>query len=110
MYDVRLSEDFVKDCADIRKRGRTDVERVRKALYSMKADPIRNSKFLSSSSDLRGKRSKRIGDIRMIYAVCHECHDNRHMTYNNCGICPEIKDLNTVIMFGVKDRKEVYEV
>lgn len=108
MYQVLLTDDFRDDCANVPKRGRTDYDRVKSAVYSMKSQPISGSKFLTGN--LKGKRSKRIGNIRMVFAVCHECHNNGHLMYNGCAICPEITDLNTVIMFAVKDRKEVYEV
>lgn len=107
MYDYKLTENFRSDCQDVRDRGKTDYERVKKLVDTMRLNPFHNSTVLKGKS-FNAKRRRRVGDLRVIYAVCHECKQTGHDVRQQCEWCsPELD--KTIIFFNVGDRDDIYQ-
>jgi len=64
--------------------------RIKQAVDEILEMPQRNSKF--AQHQWRGKRERRIGDLRIMYSYCKECRQNGHTTYNNCLDCEDTPD------------------
>ena len=72
----------------------------------MRNDPIRNS--IELNYDLKGKRRVRIGDYRLIYAVCLDCRQKGYTKFNQCYDCKSHND-NSIVYFDVIHRPHGYD-
>jgi mRNA interferase RelE/StbE len=62
-YALRITNSFGRH---LRKLGKTDRDRVWKALHELEASPY---SFKALTGQLSGTRSARVGNLRVIYAV-----------------------------------------
>jgi len=76
-------------------------------IEDMKQDPYRNS--IELIYELKGKRRVRIGDYRLIYAVCEECRKRGYIQFNQCYNC-ESKEDNSIIFFDIIHRPKGYDI
>ncbi len=60
------------------------------------------------SAELRGRRSLRKGDYRIIFAVCEECRKLQESYLNNCKTCNK-HETNAVMLFTCGHRKHIYD-
>ena len=60
------------------------------------------------SPELKGKRSLRKGDYRIIFAVCGECRKLGEIHTNNCTNC-KMHGTNDIIIFSCSHRKHAYD-
>lgn len=60
------------------------------------------------TENLKGKRSLRVGDYRVIIAICEECKRLNYVELNGCRGCKK-HGRNDIIMFTCGHRDEVYE-
>ena len=58
--------------------------------------------------DLKGKREYRVGDYRIIFAICEECRTKRLEQFNGCKDCKK-HGRNDVILFDVGHRSRILE-
>jgi mRNA-degrading endonuclease RelE of RelBE toxin-antitoxin system len=61
------------------------------------------------SPELRGKRSFRKGDYRIVFAVCEECRAMHLVHMNACKNC-ETHSVSDIILFACGHRKHIYYV
>ena len=59
------------------------------------------------SPEYKGKRSLRIKDYRIIFAICEECRKLNEMHLNGCRDCKK-HGTNDIIMFTCGHRKHIY--
>lgn len=64
------------------------------------------SKILKGN--LKGKRSLRVRNYRIVFAICEECRENNYVRLNGCKDCKK-HGRNDIIMFTCGPRSEVYE-
>jgi mRNA-degrading endonuclease RelE of RelBE toxin-antitoxin system len=57
---------------------------------------------------LKGKRSLRVGNYRIIFAICEECRKENYVQLIGCKDCKK-HGRNDVIMFTCGPRSKVYE-
>lgn len=58
--------------------------------------------------ELEGKRSLRIKDYRIVFAICEECRKLNQTQLNGCKDCKK-HGTNDIIMFTCDHRKHAYE-
>jgi mRNA-degrading endonuclease RelE of RelBE toxin-antitoxin system len=97
-YQADFTEKFEKQLRKLRDKVR--VKRINDKVLEIVAQPYRNIRF--GAGRWRGKREERTGDDRLMFAVCGQCREENHRTYNNCFNCENIPD-NTVRFFEVVD-------
>lgn len=73
-------------------------KRIKKAVDEILERPQRNSKF--AKQQWRGKRERRVGDLRIMYSYCKECRENTHIRFNVCPECEKIPD-ETATFYGI---------
>lgn len=64
--------------------------RIQRAVDEILDIPKRNSRF--GKGQWRGKRERRVGDLRIMYSHCEECRQKGHTIYNNCPDCDSTPD------------------
>jgi mRNA-degrading endonuclease RelE of RelBE toxin-antitoxin system len=60
-------------------------------------------------ADLKGKWKMRVGDYRLIYAYCIDCHNQSYQRLNQCLECGSKGD-DALIFFDVIHRSNDYEL
>ena len=88
----------------LKKLDKRDRQRIEKAVEQVVLEPYRNSKFMTGR--YKGKRSKRVGSIRILYVVCEECFEKGHMRYNQCVDCKN-KPLKKILFYLAMYRKRL---
>lgn len=88
------------------KRDNDLKKRILKKVEEMKALPYRKSK--EYTADLKGKRKMRVGDYRLVYAVCEDCRAKEYERLNQCFGCEAMKD-NSIVYFDVIHRPHGYD-
>jgi addiction module RelE/StbE family toxin len=71
LYIPFFSEVFKKHLEKLTKRDIALRNRIINQIEEMKIDPFRNS--IELTYELKGKRRVKVGDYRLVYAVCEEC-------------------------------------
>ena len=59
--------------------------------------------------ELKGKRSLRVGNYRVIFAICEECRKLNYVRLNGCNDCRK-HGTDDIIMFACTHRKHAYEI
>lgn len=106
LYVSYFSDDFKKHLKKLTKRDSNLKQRILKKVEEMQNDPFRNSK--EYIADLKGKRKMRVGDYRLIYAVCKDCRAKEYEKINNCHKC-ESKKEDSIVYFDVIHRPHGYD-
>lgn len=107
MYVPFFSEDFKKHLEKLTKRDNILENRITNQIEDMKTDPFRNS--IELTHELKGKRRVKVGDYRLVYAVCEECRKKGYENFNGCYDC-ESKPVNSIIFFDVFHRSKGYDL
>lgn len=81
-------------------------ERIENEMREIIANPFGNSFTLTGN--LKGKRKKRIGDIRITFAYCKECRENGHECFNMCVDCDKLNN-EIIKFFDVNWRGKIYK-
>jgi mRNA-degrading endonuclease RelE of RelBE toxin-antitoxin system len=68
--------------------------------------PYKSKRLVSPK--LKGKRSLRRGDYRIIFAVCEECRAMRLVHMNACKNC-DTHNISDIILFVCGHRKRIYD-
>ena len=106
VYEPRFTKQFEKIISSTKKK---DIERVRAAKTGV--DKILEHPELNDGplkGPLPGKRKLRVGDFRIVFAMCAECRQTGHTQANDCEFCNETDD-RTIVFFDVDLRQKVYE-
>jgi mRNA-degrading endonuclease RelE of RelBE toxin-antitoxin system len=82
------------------------VKRIRQKVDEIIEFPYRNIRF--GVGRWRGKREERVGDDRLMFAVCEQCRKEKHQSYNNCDNCENIAN-NSVRFFETVDSHKYNE-
>jgi mRNA-degrading endonuclease RelE of RelBE toxin-antitoxin system len=106
LYVPFFSDDFKKHLEKLTRRDNVLNKRIINQIEDMKNDPYRNS--IELSYELKGKRRVKVGDYRLIYAVCSDCRKKGYVKFNQCYDCKS-KDDNTIIFFDVFHRSKGYD-
>ena len=106
MYIPFFSEVFKKHLEKLTKRDIALRNRIINQIEEMKIDPFRNS--IELTYELKGKRRVKVGDYRLVYAVCEECRKKGYEKFNNCYDCKS-KPANSIIFFDVFHRSKGYD-
>ena len=61
------------------------------------------------SLELKGKRVLRVGNYRLIFAVCEECRKLNYERLNGCKDCKK-HGVDDIIMFTCTHRKHAYKI
>jgi len=61
-----------------------------------------------SAQEHKGKRIHRVGDYRIIFAICEECRKSGFNVILRCFECKK-HGINDLILFSVSHRSVVYE-
>ena len=101
-YNLHKTDAFVKS---FRKLDHNVQKMLDKTIHDvLSVTPFESKRLLSPN--LRGKRSLRSGNYRIIFSICEECrqlHDR-----NNCFNCNQYGTKNNVVIFMVGHRKNIY--
>jgi len=57
---------------------------------------------------LKGKREYRVGDYRVVFAICEECRAQKFEQFNGCKDCHN-RGRNDIILFDVGHRGRIYK-
>lgn len=61
------------------------------------------------SPQLKGKRTLRKGDYRILFAICEECRKQHEERINNCRDCGRY-EANSIMVFLCGSRKHIYDI
>lgn len=98
LYDAKYSTVFENQIHDLERKDKIRAKRIREEIEEIRADPFRRIDF--GKGRYRGKRKRRVGDDRLIFAVCKQCREAGHRAMNGCSMCDELKD-ETVFFFTI---------
>jgi mRNA-degrading endonuclease RelE of RelBE toxin-antitoxin system len=103
-YNKDFTETLDKQLRKLRDPIR--IKRIKQKVDEIVEDPYRDIRF--AAGRWRGKREERVGDDRLIFAVCEQCREQEHERYNHCFNCENIKG-NTVRFFETVDSHKYNE-
>jgi len=102
-YVPYQTDRFAKSLSKLDKPIRT---RVIKAIdEEITVEPYRSDPLAYS---LKGKREYRVGDYRIIFAICEECRAKRFERFNGCSDCKR-HGRNDLILFDVGHRGRILD-
>jgi mRNA-degrading endonuclease RelE of RelBE toxin-antitoxin system len=88
-----------------RQLDKSVLERVEKAVREIATDPYASDLLRVS---LKGKRDRRVGEYRIVFAVCEECRRENWTGLNGCSDCKK-HGRNDFILFDVGHRGRIYD-
>jgi mRNA-degrading endonuclease RelE of RelBE toxin-antitoxin system len=108
---VRYEAQYTIPFGECVKKHRGKKKRIKSLVSRILADPRSpNSHLLTKvrNIDLRGKRSRHLGNFVVVYIVCEECiqSDFRRLGYNKCKDCR--RDPKQVIFLAVGPHDDIY--
>jgi mRNA-degrading endonuclease RelE of RelBE toxin-antitoxin system len=106
LYVPFFSDDFNKNFRKLTKKDNNLKNRIMQQVEEMKIDPFRNS--IELEYDLKGKRRIRVGDYRLIYAVCDDCRKKGYDRLNQCYECGS-KGNDAMVFFDIIHRSQGYD-
>lgn len=101
-YRPYATEHFNKSMSELH---RPVQQRADKAVAEIAADPYASDLL---KAPLKGKRDYRIGDYRIVYAVCDECRKENWIQMNGCSDCRK-HGRSDFILFDVGHRGKIYD-
>ncbi|MGB9694343.1 MAG: type II toxin-antitoxin system RelE family toxin [Caldisericaceae bacterium] len=102
-YRVFQTDEFARE---FRKLGPQVQKLLDNAIREILFNRPYSSKVLKEN--LKGKRSLRVGNYRIIFAICEECRKENYVQLNGCKDCKK-HGTNDIIMFTCGPRSKVYE-
>lgn len=106
LYVPYFSDDFEKNLKKLTRRSTVLRKRIQQKIDEM-CDGIFGDTIDLAGNRGKGKSRVRMGNYRLIYAVCSECRENGYQMFNGCYDC-EIKDDDSIIYFDVIHRSSEY--
>jgi len=106
LYVPFFSDDFKKHLDKLTRKDNVLKKRIMNEVEEMKNDPYRNS--IELDYDLKGKRRVKVGDYRLIYAVCEDCRKKGFTRFNQCYECKSHGD-DSLIYFDLIHRSQGYD-
>jgi mRNA-degrading endonuclease RelE of RelBE toxin-antitoxin system len=103
-FQCHTSVEFDKAFRKLDKSAQKIIDRMIKEELSL--EPYESKRLVSP--ELRGKRSIRKGDYRIIFAICQECKKLHEDRINNCYGCKRY-GTNNVMIFLCGHRKRIYD-
>lgn len=103
VYEIYLTSKFGKS---IKKMDAHTKQRIEKSINDLSNDPYRKSEYLRGK--LKGRRKHRMGDLRIVFAICEECRELGHHTINNCIDCDDLPK-NGLKIFDIGLRGAIYK-
>ena len=104
-YSKDFTEKFAKQLRKIHDAIR--IKRINQKVDEIIDFPYRNIRY--GAGRWRGKREERIGDDRIFFAICEQCRNENHQTYNACDNCKGIPN-NTIRFFEIIDSHKYNEM
>ena len=105
MYEARFTKQFEKIINSTKKKDITRVRAVKAGVDKILEHPELNDGPLKGP--LAGKRKLRVGDFRIVFAMCAECRETGHIHMNDCEFCCEASD-RTIVFFDAQLRRKAY--
>lgn len=105
MFDVVSTRQFSKNFRKLQRKRIPGLDRLKRAIEELRVDPHKNDTWLFH--ELAGKHKRRVGDYRIVLAICGECRKLGHTRVNRCTFCEEVGD-NTLVLFDVGHRSSIY--
>ena len=106
VYEPRFTKQFEKTINSTKKKHNERVRAAKAGVDKILHHPELNDGPLRGP--LAGKRKLRLGNFRIIFAMCAECRQTGHVQANDCEFCNETDD-RTIVFFDVDLRRKVYE-
>lgn len=103
-YEIYQTKELKKK---LKKIKNPHINRIIKRISKLSTDPYHEGKRLKGGN-VKGLRSHREGDIRIIYSICEECRINNFNEIRNCVDCESLPT-NALKVFDADFRKDVYE-
>ena len=101
-YRPYATERFNKSMSQL---DRPVQQRVDKAVGEITTNPYASDLL---KIPLKGKRDYRIGDYRIIFAICEECRRENWVEFNRCSECKK-HGRNDFILFDAGHRGRIYQ-
>jgi len=105
MYKRHYTKKFWRKYKRFKKKNSIATRKIGKAINILSSEPKKNSTHLKAN--LKGKRSHREGDLRVIFAICEECRKLNHVKYNSCAYCNSYSN-NNLMFFDMDYRSRAY--
>jgi|GEM_PF-1693245 len=105
LYTLNKTDTFVKSFRKL--DGNVQRMLDKSMLDSLSRTPFETKRLVSPV--LKGKRSLRKGDYRIIFAICGECRELGEIQANNCTNC-RIHGTDDIVVFNCAHRKHAYDV
>jgi mRNA-degrading endonuclease RelE of RelBE toxin-antitoxin system len=103
-YNLYKTDVFVKSFRKLDRNVQKMLDSTIKNTLS--AAPFETKKLVSP--ELKGKRSLRKGDYRIIFAVCEECTKLNEARLNRCENCSR-HEPSDIVIFMCGHRKHIYD-
>lgn len=104
LYTLNKTDTFVKSFRKLDGNVQEMLDKTVRDALSM--EPFKTKRLVSP--ELKGKRSLRKGDFRIIFSICQECRKLGETRINNCTDC-QMHEENNIIIFDCRRRKHAYE-
>jgi mRNA-degrading endonuclease RelE of RelBE toxin-antitoxin system len=102
-YNLHRTEAFVKSFRKLDSNVQKVLDKTIRDVLPVA--PFETKKLVSP--ELKGKRSLRRGNFRVLFAICRECRELGSVRLNNCIDCRN-RGENDIMLFVCGHRKHVY--
>lgn len=103
-YQSSFTRTFEGQLAAIERKDKVRGSRIREEMDEILASPYGNVEF--GKGQWRGKRKQRIGTDRLIFVVCKQCRELKHVDkLNTCSDCGKTPDETVVWVTIIEDHK-----
>jgi len=103
-YRSSFARTFEGQLAVIERKDKIRGSRIREKMNEILASPYDNVEF--GKGQWRGKRKERTGTDRLIFVVCKQCRELKHLgKYNVCSDCGKTADETVVWVEIIDDHK-----
>jgi len=103
-FECHTTVEFEKSFRKLDKPAQKKIDRIIQEVLFIA--PYESKKLCSPQ--FKGKRSVRIGDFRIIIAICAECRQLHEDRFNNCCDCNRY-GTNNVMIFLCGHRNHIYD-
>ncbi len=101
-YDIYSTSKFDRA---LKRLDNPIATRIQEGLTDISTEPYTKSEQLQGP--LKGKRKHRVGNLRIVFAICEECRELGHDSINNCVDCDNMPD-NALKVFDAGFRGAIY--
>ncbi|TSA43391.1 hypothetical protein D4R54_00915 [archaeon] len=102
-YQSSFTPTFDKQLTTIERKDKIRGSRIRKKMSGILANPYEGISF--ATGIYRGRREDRAGKDRLIFVVCKQCRDEKHVKFNMCSDCHKTVDETVVWVMIIEDHK-----